>query len=226
MGADWGRDKEIRDLKKTRPVWRQGVVTSVSPLEVSVGGGSAVSAKLVGGAGVNVGSQVQVLQRGSDLLVLGVASDVASPLGTLFRTEAAMDFASSTATANLAYYARVVIPAAATITGIYYRVGGTSNGNVTSALYDSSGTRLANRATGTAQATAAFGQGVAFDSTVALPPGVYVLCLVFSSGTATFRAGFTYGAGTVAGPGAGATPTTVTFPSAAGLTNVPVMATY
>ena len=147
-------------------------------------------------------------------------------LGTLFRTEAAMDFTSSTATANQAYYGRIVVPTGATISGIYYRVGATSSGNVTAALYDSSGTRLANRATGTAQATAAFGQAIAFDSAVTLEPGVYAICLVFSSGTATFRSAFTFGANNTAGPGAGATPTSITFPAAAGLSSIPVMATY
>ena len=166
----------------------------------------------------------------------GLATDIAGldtritdledvDLGTLFRTEAGMDFGNVSATANQAYYGRIVVPSSPTVSGVYYRVGGTQSGNVTAALYNSSGTRLANRATGTAQASANFGQAIGFDSSVALTPGVYVICLVFSSGSATFRAAYTFGASSVAGPGSGATPTTVSLPTVS-VSQIPVMATY
>lgn len=62
--------RELKELSRTRPKLRQGRVTAVDPLKVSVGGNTAVTARGVGGHLV-VGAQVQVLQHGSDLLVIG-----------------------------------------------------------------------------------------------------------------------------------------------------------
>lgn len=90
-----------------------------------------------------------------------------------------------TLTADRTYYARTVIPAPTTITGIRYRVGGTSSGNVKSLLFDAAGTTRLGLSNSTAQAAINTVQSVPFTSAVVLEAGIYWRALVFSSGTAT-----------------------------------------
>jgi hypothetical protein len=87
--------------------------------------------------------------------------------------------------ANTFYVVQILVPSARTITGIRYRVGATSSGNVRAALYDSAGDRIADRTTDLAQAAANGLQTVAFDSPIAIAPGLYYALLWFSAAAST-----------------------------------------
>lgn len=149
--------------------------------------------------------------------------------GTWFPNPTAGQITSVAPGANNAWYAQIIVLHKATLTGINYIVGATSNGNVRCALYDSAGTRVANRTTNAAQATANTYQKVAFDGTYAAVPGVYFASLVLSSATGTWYASnATAPSGAAAGPGSGATLTSLTPPTtpSSSLNATPVMSTY
>jgi hypothetical protein len=117
--------------------------------------------------------------------------------------------ASSATLAIDTYYSlRVVLLSAATVTGVIYRVGATSNGNVRSALYSTAGVQLAARTTNAAQGTANSIQTVAFDTPYAAAPGLYDVLLWFSSASATWMGG-RHLKGTVTGTQSGGVPTTI-----------------
>lgn len=113
-----------------------------------------------------------------------------------------------------------------TVTGLTYTIGSAASGNVRAALYDSAGTRVANRTTNSAQAGTDTPHNVAFDSAVTLKPGVYYACLIFSSSTATAHCQI--------GPtsvnqteGGFSTPASITPPSSTpGNTRTPIISTY
>lgn len=128
-------------------------------------------------------------------------------------------------TADRCYYWGVVIPCDCTITGIrYYYSSGT--GNVRSAMYDSGGTRVANRTTNLAVPGGAGPQDVPFDNTYAAVPGLYFLSVVFSSTPTVSQTLPTTSSGYAAGPGSGATLTSLTPPTSPHTTRMPVMGTY
>lgn len=77
---------------------------------------------------------------------------------------------------NRLYAIHTVIPCRCTLTGIRFR-SGNSTGNVRAALYDSSGTRVANKTSNVALANTV--QNIAFDSTVVVNPGVYYRAIIF-----------------------------------------------
>lgn len=90
----------------------------------------------------------------------------------------------ATAGANVAYFRPVTLLASVTVTGVYYRVGATSNGNVSVGLYDESLNRLA---TSGAVACPATGPATTnFSASYAAAPGRYWLAFSSDSGTATF----------------------------------------
>lgn len=147
-------------------------------------------------------------------------------LGTSFGIQAITYQNSQTNTADIAYILAVPIPSGATITGVSYFVGATSNGNVRASMYDSTGARVANRTTNSAQPAAYNYHRVAFDSAYAAAPGLYFICLVFSSSSSTSYQITGGPANDPAGPGSGATPTSITPVGGVTNANVPAMRTY
>lgn len=147
-------------------------------------------------------------------------------LGTWFAVPNIGNYAAQAPTANRVYYAQVVVPVPATLTGISFLMVTIGTGvNVRSALYDASGTRVANRTTNLACAALTTHQ-VAFDSTYAAAPGVYFVALVFGAAQGTFAGSNALSpCYYVAGPGSGATATSITPPTTAGQTP-PAMTTY
>lgn len=69
------QDRAIKALRKGKAALRRGVVTAVSPLEVSVGGGSPLPAFAVDGCALSVNDQVSVIQQGSQVVVQGRLTD-------------------------------------------------------------------------------------------------------------------------------------------------------
>lgn len=122
--------------------------------------------------------------------------------------------ASVTATANRIYFTFLPVPTQQTFTGLRYVVGATSNGNVRSGLYNSSGVLVASRGSDLAQGTAAFPQDVAFDSAYVAAPGYYFAAMQFSSGTGTFQGALGPASGNTTPGGMGLT-TPITPPTAA-----------
>ena len=81
----------------------------------------------------------------------------------------------------------VIVMTTVTLTGVVYRTGSTSSGNVKAALWDSSLTKVAETTATVAQSAANTVQQVAFASTYTATPGYYWISLTFSSSTATFN---------------------------------------
>lgn len=131
--------------------------------------------------------------------------------GSAFINQMFNDQRNITATADRLYFSAIQVLTEAAFAGVYYVVAGTSNGNVRSALYDSSGTRVANRTTNSAQPGVLNGHSVAFDATYTAAPGLYFAALIFSSSTAT-AIGANHFQTTSAAQGSFATPSTVTAP--------------
>lgn len=135
--------------------------------------------------------------------------------------------AASTAVgfANIGYYHEVKVLSKRPITGIAYWTGtGAASGNVRSALYNSAGTKVADRTSDLAQAGASTFQQVAFDA-VYTPPliGTYFAEIWFSSSAATaLLAKMFCPAG--AATNAGGTHSSITPPTTAA--TGPVLTTY
>lgn len=147
--------------------------------------------------------------------------------GSRFHSSSILGAATTANVADTTYYSPVFIPWAVTLTGLVYWVGGTNSGNVAVALYNNSGTRVANRATGTAVGTTSTIQEVAFDSTYAAAAGRYWMGITFSSSSsASYKSGHYTAVGAAAGPGSGANLTSITPPTTATGLAVPVLATY
>lgn len=146
--------------------------------------------------------------------------------GTNFATPSTSPPASTAAVVDRVYFVRVQVLRQATLTGLQFYVV-VSSGNVRCALYNSAGTRVANRTTNAAVGGGLTVQQVAFDSTYAAAPGIYYMALVFSSATCqTFMHVPALPSGFVAGPGSTATATSITAPTTISTTTVPTMSTY
>lgn len=222
MNADWERDRKIKELEATRSKLRQGEVTAVGPLTVSVGGGTGVSASTLLGVSLKVGDQVQVLQRGPDLLVLGVASTSSADWGTYHSTSVITPPGLSAVTANRGYYGQVLVPARTTLTGIeFFSYSASSTARV--ALYDKDGVRVANRTTNSSTLIVGMNQ-VPFSSTYTADPGLYYALTVFA-GTPNINMAVVNRGDYAAGPGSGATNTSITPPTGSS-NSIPVMSTY
>ena len=135
---------------------------------------------------------------------LGLAQDLGQHWATPWWNQSA-----AAVTANRAYYALVPVPIDQTITGVEYWCS-SSSGNVLSALYDSSGTKVADKTSGLATANGP--QLVPFDSTYSAAAGVYIWELVFSA-TPTVGLGFPMAWGSFTGAGSFTTTTSVTPPT-------------
>ena len=98
------------------------------------------------------------------------------------------------------------------------------NGNVRSALYNSTAVKVADRTSNVTQANTNNRQRAAFDSTYAADPGIYYMLLWFSSATATAMQAEVLGTRAATGTNASTTPTTPG--TLAANTAVPAMSLY
>jgi len=125
------------------------------------------------------------------------------------------------------YYAQIIVPVDATLTGLtwfQYAVGTGNTARVS--LYDSAGARVANRTTNSAALVYLTYPKVAFDATYAAPAGVYFVNVVFANTQGAVLAVVPNApSGTAAGPGSSATATSITPPTVLG-TLVTPMSTY
>lgn len=90
----------------------------------------------------------------------------------------------TTPVAGTIYYASVFIPGDILVTGVKFLLGSAStNGTAIVAIYNESGTKLANSATaGTTTGTAATAQSIALTTPITLPgPGYYLIGVSLSS---------------------------------------------
>lgn len=158
-----------------------------------------------------------------DTTVAAQRATLGLSLGTNHAVPSLSVLSTLAVTADRVYYAQLVIPADCTITGLRVYCS-SATGTCNSALYNSSGTRVANSTANTTVGSNVF--NVPFDSTYAAAPGVYFVGIVHS-GTPTM--GLHYpgtNSGFVAGPGSGATATSITPPTTVSGTRVVAMSTY
>lgn len=133
---------------------------------------------------------------------------------------------TTTVTQNTIYYMAVQIPVACTLTGIAFYNGGTVNGSVKVALYNSAGTLVASSAAAT-QVNAFNNQQVPFSGTYAAAAGMYFVAMASNSATATFNCctPFAYAGKTASGYTT--IPTPITPPAvSAWQSNIPLLSTY
>ena len=181
---------------------------------------------LVGSAG-NVATSVNP-SGDVDISNAGVFSKAGAAMSPYFAPqggEIVSAAAAATGTTNRLYYMLVVVPWSATLTGVRYYVGGTANGNVRSALYDSTGARVANATADSAQPGTNQVHAVPFDGTYAAPPGTYFAALLFSSATATAFFNSPMVPGGQADQGGFTNPSSITAPTAIPATAI-MLSTY
>lgn len=144
-------------------------------------------------------------------------------LGTFWGTPFLANGSGAAVTADRNYYARVVVLTSCTITGVIYYVSSGATGNSRTSLYNSAGTRVANRTTDFTVATI---DAVAFDTPYVAQPGIYFVNCVFSGTPSIYLNAPAAPSGFAAGPGSGATLTSITPPTTISSTRVPIMTTY
>lgn len=145
-------------------------------------------------------------------------------LGTVWGPSLLTVPTATAATADRVYYAQIRMTATATLTGVQW-VNVTAAGNVAVALYDSTGARMADVATPVAVAGVVTLQQVPFDAAVTVGPGTYFAAIVFSGTPQQLHVLFSSPCGYAAGPGSGATLTSITPPTSPTQT-VPLISTY
>jgi hypothetical protein len=129
-------------------------------------------------------------------------------------------------TADDLWYVEVKVLNAASLTGLVYVVDSGGTGNVRAALYNSSGTRVANR-TSDATVPASGVHQVAFDTPYSASPGRYFAGLVWSSPSPSIYSAYALcPSGNVAGPGSTQTPTSITPATTPASEGVAVLSTY
>lgn len=148
----------------------------------------------------------------------------ARTFGTTWATPVLTAPTATAATANRVYFAGVQVISPTEITGIQW-LNVTVSGNVAVALYDDSGARVANVATPVAVTGVISLQQLAFDTAYAAPPGLYFMGIVFSGTPQQYHALSSLPCNYVAGPGSGATATSITPPTKP-TALVPTMSTY
>lgn len=176
-------------------------------------------------AALATATQTQLTALSTGLLneaVARVTGDTPN-LGTCFATPALANLSGAAVTADRCYYHQVVIPTSATITGLVYQCTSGAAGNSRVALYNAAGARVANRTT---DFTVSGIDAVAFDTPYAATKGIYFVSVVFSGTPSISLAQPTLPSGFVAGPGSGATATSITPPTTIASTRVAVLATY
>jgi hypothetical protein len=156
-----------------------------------------------------------------DLATQGDVGGTPPDWGSFYATSPIGPVASAAVTANTTYYARIMVLTAATLTGIeFFSLANTGTCRVS--MYNSTGTRVANRTTNSSTLTIA-SQQVAFTSSYNATPGVYYIAVTFSSAVNMNMVVVNCG-GSTAGPGSGATATSITPPTSPA--TVPGMSTY
>jgi hypothetical protein len=141
--------------------------------------------------------------------------------GTRYATPLLSAPSSTAVTADRVYFSAVQVLSPATLTGVqFFSLSATSTARC--ALYDSTGARVANRTTDSSTLSIALIQ-CAFSATYDAAPGLYYAAVVFA-GTPNINAALNAHGGFVAGPGSGATATSITPPTI-GIT-APVVTTY
>lgn len=144
--------------------------------------------------------------------------------GTWHNTTLMWPAGSTNPTVNLLYFAEIKVIADCTLTGIQYGIAGTAAGNVRCALYNSAGTRVADRTSDLPAGSTYSSQKVPFDSTYAATAGFYFAALLFSNATHTFYGGQTNVPAGQAAQGGFTTPSSVTVPTVVATT--PLMGSY
>lgn len=144
--------------------------------------------------------------------------------GTTYASPTLTVQTATAATADRMYYGGVQVVATTLLTGIQW-LNITASGNVAVALYDSAGARVANVATPVSVTGTVALQQLAFDTAYTAAPGLYFLGIVFSGTPQQYHALWSLPCAYTAGPGSGATSTSITPPTAP--TNlIPTMSTY
>lgn len=177
---------------------------------------SDVLAVVVDGTTIEISSDALRLKDGgtTDAKLAANTLNAALPdWGTFYEVPTIAQASSAAAFNNLMVFGAVKVLAKKTLTGVGYWVGGTSNGNVRCALYDTAGNRVADRTSNAAQAAINTFQQVAFDSTYAAAAGRYFAAIIFSSSTGTAFFGRGLAPANVALQGGFSTPTTISVPT-------------
>lgn len=91
MSVDDRVERRLRELERRLVTQREGVVTGVSPLEVSIGGGSPVEALGINGDSYSVNDRVTVLVSRKGAIVIGKPTDDPSGAGTSYSAGAGLD---------------------------------------------------------------------------------------------------------------------------------------
>lgn len=128
-------------------------------------------------------------------------------------------------TGNQMRFSRLWIPHRCTLTGLSYWTGGTSSGNARMAIYDISGTNLAETAT-SAQPGATTLHQIAFSAAVTIDPGLYFPALLLSSTTATAQLMSSGSPASSSNEGSTDCPGTITPPTTVSSTSVAIISTY
>ena len=159
-----------------------------------------------------------------DTDLAGLTARTDGNFGTTWATVGLGVPAAAAVTADRVYYGGVQVLTSTTITGIQW-FNGTVAGNVAVALYDTAGTRIANVATPVAVAGALAVQRLPFDTAYAASPGIYFMGIVFSGTPNMVFDVYALPCSYAAGPGTGATATSITAPTTSAQSIV-VMSTY
>jgi hypothetical protein len=133
---------------------------------------------------------------------------------------------ATTATANTMYYQMVFIHNRATLTGIEI-LPSNSTGTCRVALYNSAGTKVADRTSASSTLGGALTvMKVPFDSTYVAAPGLYYAGVVFSSSSGQFVGAVPSGYASSVAVGSYLTATSITPPTTTAFAVIPVGAAY
>lgn len=134
--------------------------------------------------------------------------------------------ASATATANTMYYQQILVLSRVTLTG-FQILPNNSTGTCRVALYNSAGTKVADRTSASATLGGALTvMKVAFDSTYVAAPGLYYVGVVFSSSSGQYIAAVPTGYNSSVAVGSYLTATSITPPTTTAFAVQPTGALY
>lgn len=180
---------------------------------------SDVLSVVVDGATIEISSDALRLKDGGTTdakLAANTLNGALPNLGTYYAYPTAGGASGAVGFNNILYYQAVKVLCKCTLTGVAYWTGtGAASGNVRCALYDSGGSRVADRTSNLAQSGASTFQKIAFDGTYAAAAGFYFAALLFSSSAATALAGKGLDLGGAGVQGGFTTPTSISVPTTA-----------